>query len=228
AGLGQIWTRPGATQQYYPVVHSAFWLEHRLWGDATLGYHLLNVLLHVTAACLLAAVLRKLAVPGAWLAAFLFALHPVAVESAAWISEQKNTLSTVFYLLAALAYLRFDARRTAGAYALGLLCFLLALFTKSVTATLPAALLLVLWWKRGRLEGRRDVRPLLPWLAAGLAAGAFTAWVERHFVGAQGPAYVLDLPQRCALSGRIIWFYLGKLAWPARLTFIYPHWTIDP
>ncbi|HEX3731109.1 MAG TPA: tetratricopeptide repeat protein, partial [Opitutaceae bacterium] len=228
AGLGQIWTRPGATQQYYPVVHSVFWLEHRLWGDATLGYHLVDVLLHAAAACLLAVVLRQLAVPGAWLAAFLFALHPVAVESAAWISEQKNTLSTVCYLLAALAYLRFDSRRTAGAYALGLLFFVLALFSKSVTATLPAALLLVLWWKRGRLDGRRDVLPLLPWLAAGIAAGGFTAWVERHWVGAEGSEYILSFLQRCALSGRIVWFYLGELAWPARLTFIYPHWKIDP
>ncbi|HVW22220.1 MAG TPA: tetratricopeptide repeat protein [Opitutaceae bacterium] len=227
AGLGQIWARLGATQQYYPAVHSAFWLEHRLWGDATLGYHLLNVLLHAAAACLFAALLRKLAVPGAWLAAFLFALHPVAVESVAWISEQKNTLSTVFYLLAALSYLRFDARRTGGPYLLGLLLFLLALLAKSVTATLPAALLLALWWKRGRLEWRRDVLPLAPWLALGIAAGGFTAWVERRFVGAEGPDYALTLLQRAALSGRIVWFYLGKLVWPARLAFIYPHWEVD-
>jgi hypothetical protein len=110
-GLIRIWFEPGATQQYYPLLHSAFWLEHHVWGDAPFGYHFINVLLHATAACLFAKLLRKLSVPGAWLAAAIFALHPVCVESVAWISEQKNTLSTVLYLGAALAYLRFEATR---------------------------------------------------------------------------------------------------------------------
>src|SRR5262249_51422 len=111
AGLKRIWVEVGATEQYYPLLHTAFWVEHMLWGDTPLGYHLVNVLLHAGAACLFAAVLRRLAVPGAWLAALLFALHPICVESVAWISEQKNTLSLVFYLGAALAWLRFDASR---------------------------------------------------------------------------------------------------------------------
>src|SRR5262249_35327020 len=108
-GLARIWFQIGATQQYYPVVHTAFWLEHHLWGDSTIGYHIANVVLHVVASCLFALILSRLSVRGAWIAAFLFALHPVAVESVAWISEQKNTLSTVFYLLAMLLYLRYDA-----------------------------------------------------------------------------------------------------------------------
>jgi hypothetical protein len=111
SGLGRIWLEVGATQQYYPLLHSAFWLEHRLWGDATLGYHLASVLLHAASACLFATVLRHLAVPGATPAAFLFALHPVCVESVAWVSEQKNTLSLCLYLASALAYLRFAAVR---------------------------------------------------------------------------------------------------------------------
>ena len=110
-GLARIWLRPGATEQYYPVLHSAFWIEHRLWGDRPFGYHLLNVLLHATGACLFWRILRRLAVPGAWLAGAIFALHPVGVESVAWISEQKNTLSLVFYLWAALVYLRFEESR---------------------------------------------------------------------------------------------------------------------
>ena len=98
AGLFRIWFEIGATQQYYPLLHSAFWLEHRLWGDSAFGYHLLNVLLHASAASLAGMLLRRLAMPGAWFAALLFALHPVGVESVAWISEQKNTLSAVLYL----------------------------------------------------------------------------------------------------------------------------------
>ncbi len=226
-GLWLIWSDPHATQQYYPFLHSAFWFEHRLWGDHTIGYHLLNALLHAANACLLALILRRLAIPGAWLAAFVFALHPVCVESVAWISEQKNTLSTAFYLLSALAYLRFDEKRAPGAYALALWFFVLALLTKSVTATLPAALLVVLWWRRGRLSWRRDVLPLLPWFVIGAASGLSTAWVEKHLIGAEGTAYDLTLLDRGLLAARVIWFYFGKLIWPADLIFIYPHWSIN-
>ena len=123
AGLGRIWFELGATQQYYPILHSAFWLEHRWWGEATLGYHLVNVLLHAAAALLLVLNLRRLEIPGAWLAAFLFSLHPVQVESVAWITEQKNVLSTVFYLAAALCYLRFDATRRPRHYGTALALF---------------------------------------------------------------------------------------------------------
>jgi len=226
-GLGRIWFEFGATQQYYPVLHSAFWIEHQLWGDSTLCYHLLNVLLHASGACLFGLLLRRLAVPGAWFAALLFALHPVCVESVAWISEQKNTLSLVFYLCAALAYLRFDQDRRGARYGLATGLFLLALLTKTVTASLPAALLVVCWWRRGRLEWRRDVLPLLPWFVLGVASGLVTAWFERKLIGAQGADFDLSVVQRCLLAGRVFWFYLGKLGWPADLIFIYPHWTVD-
>ena len=227
AGLGRIWGEFGATQQYYPVLHSAFWIEHRLWGDTTLGYHLLNVLLHATAACQFLVLLRRLAVPGAALAAVLFALHPVCVESVAWISEQKNTLSLVFYLAAALVYLRFDTDRRPRDYLLAGGLFVLGLLTKTVTATLPAALLVVFWWRRGRLEWQRDVLPLLPWFALGAGSGLVTAYFERVLIGAQGADFNLSLVQRGLLAGRVFWFYLGKLAWPAELIFIYPRWTVD-
>ncbi len=227
AGLVRIWTDIGATQQYYPLLHSAFWLEHHLWGDAVLGYHLLNVLLHATAACLFAAVLRRLAIPGATLAALLFALHPVCVESVAWISEQKNTLSAVLYLAAALCYLRYDRERRTADYAWASGLFVTALLTKSVTVTLPAALLVIFWWQRGRVELKRDVVPLLPWLAAGMAGGLLTAAVERGLIGASGGQFELSFIQRGLLAGRALWFYLGKLLWPAELVFIYPRWTLD-
>src|ERR1035441_627844 len=164
-GLWRIWFELGATQQYYPLLHSAFWVEHRLWGDAVLGYHVTNVALHVAAAFLVVAIMRRLALEGAWLAGFLFALHPVCVESVAWIAEQKNTLSAVFYLGAALAYLEFDGTRRRSRYFLALGLFTLALLSKTVTATLPAALVVVLWWQRGRLSWRRDGGPLVPWFA---------------------------------------------------------------
>ena len=260
-GLKQIWVEVGVTQQYYPLLHTAFWVEHRLWGESPLGYHLLNVLLHATAACLLGLTLQRLfeeeraqqvcAPPegrqhgvgrgadllrpsprwhrtgAAWFAALLFALHPVCVESVAWVSEQKNTLSAVFYLASALVYLRFRREDRQSQYWLALGLFGLALLTKTVTATLPAALLVVFWWQGGRLAWRRDVLPLLPWFAVGATAGLFTAWVERYLIGAQGADFTLSPLARGLVAGRAVWFYLEKLVWPTDLIFIYPRWNID-
>ncbi len=225
-GLWRIWTELGATEQYYPLLHGAFWVEHRLWGDHPLGYHLVNLGFHVASALLVWRILRRLDIPGAWLAALFFVAHPVCVESVAWISEQKNTLSTLLYLVAAWFYLEFDARRRRTDYILGLAVFIGALLAKSVTATLPAAILVIFWWRRGRLNGRRDVWPLLPWLGIGAASGLFSGWVERTYIGARGSDFALTAGERAMVAGRAIWFYLGKLVWPAGLNFIYPHWDL--
>jgi Flp pilus assembly protein TadD len=227
SGLGRIWFKLGATEQYYPLLHSFFWIEHKLWGDAPLGYHLLSVALHATSAILLLVLLRRLAVPAAGFAALVFALHPVCVESVAWVSEQKNTFSTVFYLLAAISYLRFDEQRRPGRYVLASLLFLLAMLCKTVTATLPAALLVVAWWRNGGLSWRREVAPLLPWFGAGIAVGIFSGWVERHYVGAEGAAFALSGLERLLLASRAVWFYISKLVWPSDLIFFYPRWTIS-
>jgi len=226
-GLWRIWFQVGATQQYYPVLHSLFWLEHRLWAESVVPYHLANLFLHATAACLFGVALRRLAVPGAWLAGAIFALHPVCVESVAWITEQKNTLSTVLYLGSALAYLRFDQERRGRQYLLAFGLFAAAALSKSVAATLPAALLVVLWWQRGRLSWRRDIAPLLPWLAFGAGVGLFTAWVERRYIGASGAQFTLSFTERCLVAGRAVWFYLGKALWPVDLMFIYPRWIVN-
>jgi tetratricopeptide (TPR) repeat protein len=226
-GLYRIWFDVHATHQYYPLLHSVFWIEHRLWGDAPLGYHLVNILLHGLAAVLVFQVLRRLQIPGAMLAAAIFAVHPVQVESVAWITEQKNTLSAVFYLGAMLSYLRFDRARRKTCYALASTLFALGLLSKTVTATLPATLLVIFWWQRGRLSWKRDVLPLGPWLALGAAAGLFTAWWERALAGAAGAAYAFSPLERVLIAGRALWFYLAKLLWPADLIFIYPRWRVS-
>jgi tetratricopeptide (TPR) repeat protein len=227
AGLGRIWTEVGATEQYYPVLHSAFWLQYRAWGDAPLGYHVVNLGLHLAAAGLFGLALRRLRVAGAWLGAAIFVLHPVCVESVAWVSEQKNTLSTVFFLGAALAYFRFNERRAWGWYAAATGLFLAALLSKSLTAVLPPALLVVSWWREGKLEWRKHVLPLAPWFAVGAAVGLFTAWVEHTYLGATGADFELSWLQRGLLAGRIVWFYVGKLVWPVGQVFIYPRWQIE-
>ncbi len=263
-GLARIWNEPGATQQYYPLLHSAFWVQHRLWGDHPLGYHIVTLLLHAGSAVLFALILRRLFDGGTspstplppspglwrtgrafdsekvaagherrryagveWLAALLFALHPVHVESVAWITEQKNTLSLAFYLAAALVYLQFDGTRRPRTYVAALALFVFSLWCKTVTATLPAALLVTFWWKRGRLDWRRDVLPLLPWLVLGAATGLFSSWVEQTYIGAQGVDFNLPILARVLVAGQAIWFYASKLVWPFGLNFVYPRWTVD-
>ena len=226
AGLWRIWFDIGATQQYYPLSHSAFWVMYWIWGDATTGYHLVNIALHSTSAFLLALILRRLELGGAVLAAFIFALHPVEVESVAWMTELKNTLSGACFFAAALVYLRFDRTRRVSAYAGSFAVFVAAVLAKSVAAALPAALLVVFWWRRGRIRWRADVVPLLPFFSFGLAAGITTAWFERTLNGAQGADFQLSVFDRFLLAGHAVWFYLAKLLWPARLSFMYPRWSV--
>jgi tetratricopeptide (TPR) repeat protein len=266
SGLWRIWFEVGSTEQYYPLLHSFFWLQQWVFHDAPFGYHLVNVLLHASCAALLVLVVRRLfeteertgggagirdaglpasQTPGsrpagntvALLAGLIFAVHPVYVESVAWISEQKNTFSLFWYLLAGWVYLGIDRGRADlpspphdfwrnRRYWLATFFFLLAILSKSLTASLPAVLLVLTWWRRGRLPWSCWV-PLLPWVACGAAMGLFTGWVEHHWVGAQGEDFALGVVERGVLAGRVIWFYLGKYFWPAELIFIYPRWTVD-
>ena len=248
SGLRSIWFQPTALQQYYPLSGASFWLDYQLWNFWTTPYHVENLLLHALAALLFWRLLLRLNVPGAWLAAALFALHPVMVESAAWITERKNVLSLVFYLGAFLAYWRYAQGVTRGEgrgtqtdpfrsritnhgslfYGLAFLLFLGALLAKTTTFSLPAAILLLGWWQRGQIQWRKDVLPTLPFFALALGLCAVTAWLEKNHVGAQGADFDLTFPQRCLVAGHAFWFYLGKLFWPANLCFVYPRWQPNP
>jgi tetratricopeptide (TPR) repeat protein len=246
-GLGRIWLEPVSSTQYYPFVLSSFWVEQHLWDNHPFGYHLVNVLLHALSAWLVWRILRRLAVPGAGLAAAIFALHPVQVESVAWVTERKNTLSTVLYLAALLSYLRYRPLRPARSvdsvgpanpadpgstasrrrfYWLALALFALALLSKTVTASLPAAILLLIWWKAGRIR-LRDVVPLVPFAGLGLFLGLKTAWIEAHLLGAEGSEWGLTLVERVLLAGRAVWFYALKILWPHPLAFFYTRWNPD-
>lgn len=237
SGLGRIWFEPRASPQYYPLVFTSYWIEHRLWGLNPAGYHATNVLLHALNALLWWRALRFLGAPGAFFAALIFALHPVHVESVAWVTERKNVLSGSFYLLSLLAWMRFSPpdedlpapQRRWGFYGLALLLFVAALLSKTVTCTLPAAISLGLWMQRGSLRaiGRRDAAALAPMFAIGIAMGLLTIHLERHHVGAQGMEWNLNFPERILIASRVVCFYAGKLLWPGELIFIYPRWTID-
>lgn len=228
-GLCDLWFNVTALQQYFPITGTVFWAEYQLWGFHPLGYHVVNLLLHATNAVLFGLALQKLGLRGAWFAAAVFAVHPVMVESVAWITEIKNTLSTAFYLLSALAYLQFDdlskdlRPRNWKWFVVSLMLFVCALLTKTITCSLPIALAILIWWKRGRLR-LADVCPLLVLVSLAVPMALLTAWLELHHVGAMGPQWDLTFSQRCAVAGRAIVFYICKLIWPAKLTFIYPRW----
>ncbi len=242
-GLFRIWLEPGATQQYYPLTHTFFWFEHLLWGDSMLGYHLVSISLHALSALLLVAILLKLSCRCAWLAAAIWALHPLQVESVAWISELKNTLSGACFLGSALLYLHVESlqespkspespKKALFLYLAALGLFLCGLLAKSVIAILPVVLFLVLLWKKHRRVTRWDLLSLSPFLGIGMISGLYTAHMEQMYVvhekGFSDFSWHLSLLDRLLVAGRAFWFYLGKLCWPTDLTFIYPHWKVDP
>ena len=228
-GLRRIWFSLDAPSQYFPLTYTTLRLEWGLWGANPTGYHWVNLLLHAANALLVWRVLSRLTVPGAWLAAALFALHPVQVESVAWITERKNVLSLLFSLLSVLAWIRFVEGRSRSPwkyYALALASYLLALFSKTTACTLPAALVLVLWLKHKPLSASRW-KQLVPFVLLAVGMGLVTVWWEHVHQGV-GPGLRLSLACRTLVAAHALWFYLGKLVWPAHLLFSYPRWQVEP
>ena len=227
SGLWRIWFAPREIQgegHYWPLTYTTFWLEHRLWGFAPLGFHAVNLLLHCANTVLLWRLLTRLAVPGAWVAAAVFAVHPVHVEAVAWVIGRKDLLATLCCLAAMLTWLRFVAQPYAThrtrRYVLALGLFAAGLLCKSIGVTLPAALLIHCWWTQGRVTGT-DLLRVAPFFAVGLGiAAADVAYYEE----------VIDvdftLIERVLIAAHALWFYVGKLLWPASLVVIYPHWDV--
>src|ERR1700720_2680615 len=233
-GLKQIWTTTAAV--YYPLVSSNFWLQHKLWGLNPLPYHLVNVVFHLVSCILLWQVLRQLKVKAAWLGAAIWALHPMQVESVAWITELKNTQSAFFYLLSILFFLKSreaqafpQDERAAGAgakYVAALLCAAAALLSKTSTVMLPVVLALCQWWQDGRWRWR-NVRALVPFGLLSLLAAAWTIWEQKFHSKAAGQEWAQTTFERFVIAGRDIWFYLGKFLAPDPLIFIYPRWKLE-
>jgi tetratricopeptide (TPR) repeat protein len=245
-GLKRIWFSLDSPSQYFPLTYTAFYIERAAWGLNPGGYHWVNLLLHAANALLVWRLLELLRVPGAWLAAAVFALHPVQVESVAWITELKNLLSTLFCLFTLLAWVRFVGGSESGRvsltyspthaltfssvrwryYGLALVLYALALCSKTTACTLPAAFLLTLWLKEKPIN-RGRLAQVAPFLAMGAGMGLLAIWWERYHQGTQGKLFALGPVERILVASRAIWFYAGKLLWPAGLTFSYPRWTID-
>ncbi|HUB67451.1 MAG TPA: tetratricopeptide repeat protein, partial [Candidatus Methylacidiphilales bacterium] len=231
-GLAEIWTTSAA--DISPLTFTTFWVEHALWGLTPLPYHLVNVLMHAACALCLWRVLRSLQVPGAWLGAALWALHPVEVESVAWVTELKNVQSGLFFLLSIFFFIRWLKDQNAAAptglnwnYALTLLFAALAMASKSSAVVLPAVLCLCAWWMEGRWRWPNLVR-VAPVVPLSVAASALAIWTQEVRLAVDPQAWWAGTwPERLALSGDAVWFYLGKLAWPDPLMTIYPRWEMD-
>ncbi|HTQ38497.1 MAG TPA: tetratricopeptide repeat protein [Pirellulales bacterium] len=230
-GLYRIWftTEP---QDYWPVTNTSFWLEWRLWGEDSTGYHCTNLALHIACSLLLWAVLRNLAVPGAYLAALLFALHPVNVESVAWIAQRKNLLALLFFLISLGSFLQTGlieiARRKITKeniwYCLSLLAFVLSMLSKGSVAVFPFILLLLIWWKR-RSIGVADGVRIAPFFVISILLTLLNIWFQTHI--GKIDIIRLDFLQRCLGAGGVIWFYLAKAVVPVHLLFVYPQWDIS-
>lgn len=226
SGIKDIWLTPSAIPgeaHYWPVLYSTFWLEHQVWGFSPMGHHIVNILLYVVNVILLWHLVRRLALPGAWFVAAVFAVHPLHVESVAWIIERKDLLSGMFYFLAWLFYIRFLDNPRAGRYVGSLVLFAAGLLSKSAVITLPAALLVWHWLKEGRVR-MADALRVAPFFIVGfgivLADLAFYRSRE-----------ILDLDysflDRVLIASRALWFYAQKLLWPTDLAVIYQRWEID-
>ena len=232
SGLWQIWFDPAnpslqkgtlGEAHYWPILYTTFWLEHRIWGFAPAGYHVVNILLHFANTALLWRLLLRLGVPGAWLAAALFAVHPVHTESVAWIIARKDLLSGLFYLWAVLAWLSFTENPGLRRYLAVVALFVAGALCKSIVVTLPAALLVCHWWKRGRVT-RSDLLRLAPLFCVAIALAA----ADMSFYSSREPVSLdYSLAERALIAGRVLWFYVGKLLWPAGLAVIYPLWEIS-
>ena len=232
-GLWQIWSQPGAVQQYYPLTGSSFWLDAWLWETWTLPAHLENVLLHGASAVLFWALLKRLRLPGAWIAAALFALHPMMVESVAWITERKNVLCTFFSLLALLVHGRVSgwwasetAARQRWLEVLPTLLVALALLSKISAALLPGVVLVIGWWRAGAVRWRADGVRVLPWVLVALPLMRLTSQMERVITEGSETVVPLALADRVLLAGQLPWFYVGKLVVPLDLCVLYERWPL--
>ena len=224
SGLWPIWFAPDRLTNevhYWPVVYSSFWLENQLWGHNPIGYHAVNIGLHAINTLLLWRLMRQLSVAGAWVIAAVFAVHPLHVESVAWVIERKDLLSGLFFLTAASAYIRYTENRTGSVYAWVLTCFTLGMLSKSIVVTLPVSLWLWHWWNQGRVSWGDSLR-ILPLLLLGL--GIAIADLIYFRSAEVAPTFDYSLLERALIATRALVFYLGKILWPVDLAIIYPYW----
>ena len=231
-GIWDLWFNPVAAYleggprkegHYWPLLYTTFWLEHKLWGFSPAGYHIVNILIHFANTVLLWRLLARLAVPGAWFVAAVFAAHPLHAESVAWIMARKDMLATLFCLASLLMWLRFVESPSRGRYAGSLLLFAAAMLSKSVVVVFPATLLILQWWKNGRITWG-DLLRTAPFFLVGFAIAVGDLL---FYQDVQPISLGYSMAERALIAAHALWFYVGKLLWPTDLAVIYPHWDVN-
>ena len=229
SGLFKFWFEPGSWVEYYPLEETVLWIEWHLFGSDTLGYHLVTLALHIGNALLVWRLLDKFGLRKAWIGGLIFAVHPAMVESAAWIAETKNTLSTFPCLLAACVWIDYDNRRQPRDYAFAILYFTAALLCKIAVAPLPLALLLYAWWKRRHI-GRSDLAALVPFVIIAVVVCGISLAGSQMYTKIEPktwPLPVLTFPEKLALSGQTLGVYVAHVFWPVDLLPNYPQWPVS-
>ena len=230
-GLWKYWTQPGVWIEYYPIEQTTQWVQWHLWGDNPVGYHLMNVALHVISALLVWRLFSKLGLRWAWLGGLIFAVHPAQAESVAWITELKNTLSLPFFLGAMCCWVDYEEDQRRGDYLGALALFALAMLCKTTMAPFPLVILLYAWWKRGRV-GLVDLRNSAPFFFVSLVMGCVTLYVAQRYVAlGHGQPDIIPLGgifSRLARAGTILAFYFARTFAPIDYSPTYPQWTTDP
>ena len=257
--LGKLWLNPDGAD-YFPLSYTALWaqwpffrMDPRTGGPVQpggpvvawpTGFHFTSVAFHIVGSLLLWRLFHVLKLPGAWLGALLWAVHPVCVESVAWVSELKNTLSMPLFLLSAIHFIKSEEShegdpRAVSHYAFSIVMFLLAMLAKTSMVAMPVVILLYVWWKRGAVT-MRDLVRAAPYFLISIVLGIITIYYQHgRAIGQETiivPPYVTEarLPSvrgilsRLAIAGMSILFYLKLLIWPVNLLPIYPRWEIDP
>ncbi|MBF0279914.1 MAG: tetratricopeptide repeat protein [SAR324 cluster bacterium] len=229
-GLFSIWLKPfqnNGVWPYIPITRSTFWLERQIGGLNLAVGHWGNVLFHCLAAALLGMILRFLHVRGALIISFCFALHPIHVQSVAWITERKNVVAAVFFFLTLWGFVNFEKKKKTTWYWLTLAFYAGALLSKTSTIMLPLIFVILRYWQRTSWS-RTDFQILLPFFLLAGGAGSARIWFEIHAFGAVGEAYTRSFLERLLTAGHIPFFYLSKIVFPHPLIFTYPKWVIDP
>ena len=218
-GLWQIWFAV-PTNDYWPLTSTFVWIEWQLWGNKPLGYHLCSLALHISSGFLIWRLFNRLGLRWGWLGGFLFVIHPLAVESVAWVSEIKNTLSLPLFLLSFDAWL--DAEEKKSSDLRSVFFYLAAMLAKTSTVMLPLVLLLYCWWKRGRIT-RQELIQTIPYFFIAAVLGLYTVLLHGDEQGVELGGFVT----RLIGAGTAIFFYLGKFIFPATLMPVYPRWNLD-
>ncbi|MBF0279356.1 MAG: tetratricopeptide repeat protein [SAR324 cluster bacterium] len=227
-GLIKIWLSPTDNNRvwpYLPLTRSSFWIERQIAGFNSRVSHWINIILHLLTVIILWQISERWLKKGAWWIALLFSVHPVYVQSVAWVAERKNLLAALFFILSIGTYLQFQEKKLKAWYALSLSLFFFALLSKTSVVMLPVILIILHLWFGLKLKKEQFIA-LLPFFMLSMAMAWLRIWFEVNTFGV-----IVDTRtflEKLLTAAHIPFFYLSKFFVPFPLVFIYPKWSINP